>query len=186
MFNRRLGAATLGVVMLGSLLTACTPVPDEDGTATFSANPTARAFEEPVGDGGEDVTTNEEEVAQQGLVTDMGENNKTEITKANDLLLAAATYMEENKVDGGYDEWLYYASNPQDSVRMRLLPQLSSSESYCIAAISGVDPSLAMFYDSQTDKVLADGEACKKPLGEPWGTGDISEMMDEDSVEDGG
>lgn len=179
MFNRKLGATALGAVMLGSLLTACTPAPEEDGTATFSANPTARAFEEG-GDGpGGEAQTNEEAIAQQGLVTDMGESNKKEIEKANDLLLAAATYMEDNKTDAGYDEWLYYATNPQDSVRMRLIPQFSSNKSYCISAISGVDPSLAMFYDSQTKKVLKEGEACKKPLGEPWGIGDASEVTEE-------
>lgn len=157
------------VAVAALLLTGCTPAEDE--FATFSENPEARAFEE----GAQNTQTGESKT-QAPVEAPLIESSsgsiggKVEIQKAKEMINAAVFYVEENKTEAGYDEWLYYQTGPKSTIRLKFLPSLSSPKSYCMLATSTMDPDMGMLYDSQQKKILADGASCKTPSGTPWET----------------
>lgn len=154
--------AALAVASLA--LVGCVPQgePTED-VPTHTALPTVRPLEEATGPNG-----NGNSQGSNSATSNFGANNALEITKARESLEASAFFLEGNKVDGKYPQWLQYATGPQSSVRVRILPHVSSAESYCLQATSLEDPSMSVLYDSQTKKVVDNGKSCSPVKGASW------------------
>lgn len=179
--SRKVWKAFAGAGIAVMVLAGCS-APEEEPVPQYTGIPESS----PTGNTTDIEATSEPTTDPTPTVTDtLGEANlpesvhgqpiAVEVEKATEALLAAAAFMEGNKVEGGYDQWLYYATAPGDTIRMRILPNASSPESYCLQATSQEDPDLSILYDSQPKKVLADGEHCKPEIGTAWESADGSE-----------
>ena len=163
---KKILSVTVSALVASTILTGCGPTEQaEDEIASYTPVPTTRPFENSVEMPGPGPNI---DINSNTAVSEHGSAIKTELDKASSALQAAATFMEGNKVDGKYEQWLQYSTGPQSSVRVRILPHVSSSESYCLQAVSLEDPQMSVLYDSQTKKVLNDGQACSAVKGQSW------------------
>lgn len=161
----------LGLLSIGALaLTGCSTAEDQAEIIAPNTQNDIKNFEQnksTITNPDGTVSTVEEGSEGNAIVSTVGEEPmKGQVELVNTALKNSAQFMELNKSKEGYakdNDYSYSVAIQVDVVR-----ELSSAKSYCLLATSREDSGINLFYDSQTKKVVPEGQSCKDPIGNHW------------------